>query len=521
MEKHMTTTLKFRTNLNCHACVAAVKPLLDNESSITSWDVDIAVSEKTLTVHGNGVSSEKVRDAVAKAGFKVLNELEPVSFQRPGESPAEQSAPTTYYPLILILAFLIGVVALMELNAGGIAWGRAMSNFMGGFFIVFSFFKLLDLRGFADSYQMYDVIAQRFRSYGYAYPFIELLLGMAYLAGFQPVLTNVVTLIVMSVSAFGVFKSLVAKRKVRCACLGTVFNLPMTTVTLVEDSLMAGMAALMLFIGSHNQVGLDHDPQHFSAKDRIEMQSHALHHHGAHHNHKNVSRPKSLFVAGETINPAGQTSELRLMLKSGHGTVIKDFDPIHDERVHLVIVRNGLDTFAHLHPQIRSDGNLVVQYTFPVGGTYRLYADFQPKGESHSTASTIVDVPGESPLAPELQVSVPGRVRGEDWIADITLDTGTDGRESILQIALMDAQGQPLQNLKPYMSVRGHLQIVSDDGNDYVHTHPLDHEPKRSSHVVSFHATFRKRGIYKGWGQFRVGETLLVVPFVIDTRSQS
>ncbi len=517
----MTTTLKFRTNLNCNSCVTAVKPLLDNEPSITSWDVDIAASEKTLTVHGNGVSSEKVRDAVAKAGFKVLNELEPVSSQRPGESLIEQPTATTYYPLILILAFLIGVVTLLELNAGGIAWGRAMSNFMGGFFLVFSFFKLLDLRGFADSYQMYDVIAQRFRSYGYAYPFIELLLGMAYLTGFQPVLTNIVTLIVMSISAFGVFKSVVAKRKIRCACLGTVFNLPMSTVTLVEDSLMAGMAAFMLFIGSHNQVGLDHNPQHFFEKDRINMQSPALHHHGAHHKDKNVHLLTSLFVAGETINPAGQPSELRLMLKSGDGTVIKDFETIHDELVHVVIVRNGLDTFTHLHPQIRSDGNLVVQYAFPVGGTYRLYADFQPKGKSHNTASTIVDVPGESPLAPELQVNVPGRVRGEDWIADITLDTGTDGRESILRFALMDAQGRPFQNLMPYMSARGHLQIVSDDGNDYVHSHPLDHEPRNSSHVVSFHATFQKRGIYKGWGQFRVGEAIRVVPFVMDTRSQS
>ncbi len=517
----MTTTLKFRTNLNCNTCVAAVKPLLDNEPSITSWDVDIAASEKTLTVHGNDLSSDKIRDAVAKAGFKVLNELEPVSSQRPEVILTEQPTATTYYPLILILAFLIGVVTLLELKSDGIAWGRAMSNFMGGFFLVFSFFKMLDLRGFADSYQMYDVVAQRFRSYGYAYPFIELLLGMAYLTGFQPFLTNVVTLIVMSISALGVLKSLVAKRKIRCACLGTVFNLPMSTVTLVEDSLMAGMAAFMIFIGSHNQVGLDHNPQHFFEKDKINMQTDALHHHGANHKDKNAHVPSSLFVAGETINSAGQLSELRLMLKDSDGTVIKDFETIHDERVHLVIVRNGLDTFAHLHPQIRSDGNLVVQYAFPVGGTYRLYADFQPKGKLHNTASTIVDVPGESPLAPELQVNAPGRLRGEDWISDITLDTRANGRESIIQFTLMDAQGQRIQNLMPYMSARGHLQIVSDDGNDYVHSHPLDHEPTTSSHIVSFQATFQKRGIYKGWGQFRVGEAIRVVPFVIYTRSQT
>ena len=117
---------------------------------------------------------------------------------------------------------------------------------MAGFFLVFSFFKLLDLTAFADSYQMYDVIAARSRGYALAYPFIELVLGVAYVVRFEPVLTNAVTLVVMLVGAYGVLKSLLAGRKIRCACLGAVLNLPMTYVTLVEDALMAVMAAAML-----------------------------------------------------------------------------------------------------------------------------------------------------------------------------------------------------------------------------------------------------------------------------------
>ena len=121
-----------------------------------------------------------------------------------------------------------------------------MMHFMSGFFLVFSFFKLLDVGAFADSYAMYDIVARRSRAYALAYPFIELGLGLAYLAPISPFAVNLVTLIVMGVSTVGVVQSLVSKKKIRCACLGAVFNLPMSTVTLIEDVLMAGMAAAML-----------------------------------------------------------------------------------------------------------------------------------------------------------------------------------------------------------------------------------------------------------------------------------
>ncbi|VTS10483.1 Uncharacterized protein OS=Fibrella aestuarina BUZ 2 GN=FAES_2978 PE=4 SV=1 [Gemmata obscuriglobus UQM 2246] len=124
---------------------------------------------------------------------------------------------------------------------------RAMGRFMAGFFLVFSFFKLLNLRAFADAYAGYDVVAAKWYGYGYVYPFIELGLGVAYLGHFAPLATNVVTLVVMGVSTVGVVKALAARRKIRCACLGTVFNLPMSAVTLVEDVLMVGMAVAMLF----------------------------------------------------------------------------------------------------------------------------------------------------------------------------------------------------------------------------------------------------------------------------------
>jgi hypothetical protein len=123
-----------------------------------------------------------------------------------------------------------------------------MQHFMAGFFLVFSFFKLLDLKGFAESYAMYDVIAQRIPAWGYIYPFIELGLGLAFCINYNPQITNIVTLVVMSISIIGVLQSVLNKRKIQCACLGAVFKLPMSTVTIIEDALMIGMSATMLFL---------------------------------------------------------------------------------------------------------------------------------------------------------------------------------------------------------------------------------------------------------------------------------
>jgi hypothetical protein len=152
----------------------------------------------------------------------------------------------TYKPILLIFGYILGITLLIETYHDGFNWSNWMNNFMAGFFLVFSFFKMLNLKGFAESYFSYDVIARRWMGWGYVYAFIELALGLAFLFHFEPLLTNAVTLIVMSVSIIGVLQSVLNKRKIKCACLGAVFNLPMSTVTIVEDALMIVMSGIML-----------------------------------------------------------------------------------------------------------------------------------------------------------------------------------------------------------------------------------------------------------------------------------
>jgi hypothetical protein len=119
-----------------------------------------------LTVEGEGVSEGAIERHVADAGFQVLGRIKRATPATPAVRTTDgQSFLTRYRLLLLVFAYLIGVVALVEGTAGGFEWMRAMANFMGGFFLAFSFFKLLNLRGFVDAYQTYDVLARPMRAY--------------------------------------------------------------------------------------------------------------------------------------------------------------------------------------------------------------------------------------------------------------------------------------------------------------------------------------------------------------------
>lgn len=153
---------------------------------------------------------------------------------------------TTYQPILLIFGYITVISFISAFSPAGFNWPQGMNVFMAGFFLTFSFFKMLDLQAFAESYAMYDIVAKKIKAWGYIYAFVELALGIAYATQFAPVLTNIVTLVVMTISIIGVLESVFNKRKIRCACLGAVFNLPMSTVTIIEDALMIAMSAVML-----------------------------------------------------------------------------------------------------------------------------------------------------------------------------------------------------------------------------------------------------------------------------------
>ena len=149
------------------------------------------------------------------------------------------------YPLFLILVCVGLGAAFLQLPTYTIS--GYMIDFMGLFFIVFSFFKFLDYKSFPESFATYDPLSKRVAFYGWLYPFLETALGLSFLFRYKIFLALWITLIVLSITTIGVITSLKSKNKIQCACLGTVLNLPMTEATLIENLIMIIMALSMLF----------------------------------------------------------------------------------------------------------------------------------------------------------------------------------------------------------------------------------------------------------------------------------
>lgn len=235
--------------ISCGSCVAKIEDAL---SGIKGVSVQVTSPQLIICNETPPTKDEINRLIKAKGNYKIVEGTEE---NKPHPLPEIKKAnplPTiklsTYKPLLLIVGFIAGVSLLSQFPLDTFSFKLWMRHFMAGFFIVFAFFKLLNLNGFADSYQMYDVIAGKWKLWGFIYPFVELTLGLLYLTNLFPFGTNLTTAVILGVSSIGVIKSNLEKKKIKCACLGDVFNLPMSTVTIIEDLVMLIMALAMLLI---------------------------------------------------------------------------------------------------------------------------------------------------------------------------------------------------------------------------------------------------------------------------------
>lgn len=224
--------------MTCTGCEEKVKSALMAVENVTHVEVSKDENSAVITMDKH-IAIDRLQKALPeKYQISALHHSETAELTK--------SWLETYKPILLIFAYITAITFFIQLRNTHFNFMQWMTHFMAGFFLVFSFFKFLNLKGFAESYRMYDVLAKRIPAWAYLYAFIELGLGLAYLTDFNPLLTNVTTFLVMSVSITGVLQSVLNKKKIQCACLGVVFNLPMSTVTVIEDALMIIMSGLML-----------------------------------------------------------------------------------------------------------------------------------------------------------------------------------------------------------------------------------------------------------------------------------
>ena len=227
--------------MHCAGCVSTIERAVYKVEGVTK--AVVSLSKGTVRVDG-GASSSAVINAITSTGYEATP-MDPTVPQINQEQIEPQSELKQLFPLLLIF-FYISSAALL-INWTNFNASDFMFDFMGLFFIVFSFFKLLDYNNFPHSFAMYDPIAKRFSIYGWIYPAIETVLGLTFLFRVALNFSLIATIIILGITTVGVTRTLIDKRAIRCACLGTALKLPMTKATFIENSIMIIMATYMLF----------------------------------------------------------------------------------------------------------------------------------------------------------------------------------------------------------------------------------------------------------------------------------
>ena len=229
------------SGMTCEGCKSSVEDKLSSLDGIDSVQVDLARG-KAVIYSKSPVSFSLIKETLPQK-YGLINE-ESVKLDTHDEVTTKVSKIKQLKPLFIILGYIL--IASILLNYKNWNSSNAMLDFMGLFYIIFSFFKILDIKGFSISFRMYDPLAKQAPIYGYIYPFIEVLLGIMFLTRFEVKTALIMTIIFLGITTIGVTQTLINNKSVKCACLGTTLNLPMTEATLIENALMIIMAIILI-----------------------------------------------------------------------------------------------------------------------------------------------------------------------------------------------------------------------------------------------------------------------------------
>lgn len=206
------------------------------------------------------------------------------------------------------------------------------------------------------------------------------------------------------------------------------------------------------------------------------------------------------------------------------GSLVTQFNTVHDKLAHLVIVNDKLSYYSHIHPDL-TDGQFTISTSFPADDNYRAYISFEPKGGAEQVFAYSFVVGKGASGAPDKTVDataaktfggVTASLVGGAKVSAVDVASG----KAKLTFHFTDSAGKPVTNLYPYLAAFGHLVMINTDTYSYLHVHPLivPFGPEETSGPdVEFMVMGNiQPGVYKLFGQFNPNKQLITVPYTIE-----
>jgi len=224
-----------------------------------------------------------------------------------------------------------------------------------------------------------------------------------------------------------------------------------------------------------------------------------------------IEYPLQVSQSPESLN-AGDTVTLTFrVLNPTTSRTVTEFELVHEKLMHLFLVSENLEFFAHLHPSRQTDGSFTLNVRLPYGGMYRMLADYYPFGSVPQLAVNTLFVSG----SPQHRKIIPALAPcpAENLTASLRLEPNPPlaGLETKLFYELNPATG-----LQPYLGAWGHMLVASSDLIDLLHLHPFLANGGASA---QFNAIFPRSGLYRIWTQFQRENVVNTVVFTVPVES--
>lgn len=243
-KKSMRTYTYKIDGMTCSSCVETITERLEALPGV--FNVKISLSDKKVDVTADrAVLLKEIQNAIANLSKYKADFYDDVNAS--SNLSQEKTFFQTYKPLFTVFTYILIFSLAYQVSRESFSTHHFMNHIMAGFFIGLSFFKFLDLKSFATAFSNYDPLANRWKTYGLIYPFIELTLGFLFIADKLLLIANIMTILVLTTTTVGVYQKIKSDNQFRCACLGAGFSLPLSNITIFENLAMVAMALVGIF----------------------------------------------------------------------------------------------------------------------------------------------------------------------------------------------------------------------------------------------------------------------------------
>ena len=234
----MKSTFKI-TGMTCQGCANSIEHGLQNDPSILMATVYLQDRELT-TESTKQLNNQYINSLISLLGNYMV--------ENPKENVISKISVHFKSKKPIFLGLLIVTISSLSLQTANESFtlDKWFMSYMGIFFMIFSFLKLLNVKGFSTTFSRYDYLAKTIPGFAICYPFLELLLGIAFLTQTLLLVAGSITLAVMVSQSIGVANVLRTNQTVQCACLGSAINLPISYLTLLENLVMILMSSYMV-----------------------------------------------------------------------------------------------------------------------------------------------------------------------------------------------------------------------------------------------------------------------------------